>query len=290
MNIFRSYFLLVLFYFFLPLDKGEDKNIMSMIPPAESFADDQTTSSDYCRVDNIVFKDGEILTYKLYYNINFIWIGAGTVTFKIYKGGSRYYAEAIGQTYGGYDWIFKVRDTFQSVLDASTLLPIQSTRIVNEGSYTKYDRVNYMRNSRLAESSMGKTRESAETEMITIDQCVHDILSTMYAFRNTPVESLGSKITYELDMMLDRDKYPITLTFKGAENQTKIKGVGSFDTYLFEPGLIAGNVFKKESGMKIWVSRDANKVPLMIESPISVGKIKAILVSHKNLRHETLGY
>lgn len=289
MNIFRSYFLLVLFYFFLPIDRGEEKSVSSMKSLAESTAH-QGSSNDYCRVNNTAFKDGETLTYKLYYNINFIWIGAGTATFKINKGGSRYYAEAIGKTYGGYDWIFKVRDTFHSVLDASTLLPIQSTRIVNEGSYTKYDRVNYMRNSRLAESIMGKTRESAETKMINIDQCVHDILSTMYAFRNTPVESLGTQPAYELDMLLDRHKYPITLTYAGVEKQAKIKGVGSFDTYVFEPKLIAGNVFKNESGMKIWVSKDANKVPLMIESPISVGKIKAILISHKNLRHETLGY
>lgn len=288
MYIFRSYFLLVLFYFFLPPDSGEDKNIAFMTSLAEPTP--QNTSSDYCRVKNTTFQNGEELTYKLYYNINFIWIGAGTATFKIYKGGNRYYAEAIGKTYGGYDWIFKVRDTFLSVLDASTLLPIQSTRIVNEGSYTKYDHVNYMRNSRLAESIMGKTKESAETKMITIDQCVHDILSTMYAFRNTPLESLGKKTTFKLDMLLDRNKYPITLTYKGIEEQTKIRGVGSMDTHLFEPQLIVGNVFKKEGGMKIWVSNDANKVPLMIESPISVGKVKAILISHKNLRHEPSGY
>lgn len=287
MNIFRSYFLLVLFYFFLPQDKGEEKGAFHVDPEMASV---QNSSSDYCRVNNSTFQDGETLTYKLYYNINFIWIGAGTVTLKIDKRGNKYYAEAIGKTYGGYDWIFQVRDTFQSVLDASTLLPLQSIRIVNEGSYTKYDRVTYMRNSRLAESTMGKTRQSAESKMVSIDQCVHDILSTMYAFRNTPIESLGRQSKYELDMMMDRKKYPITLAYKGTDDHTKIKGVGNLDTYVFEPKLIAGNIFKEESGMKIWVSRDRNKVPLMIESPISVGKIKAILVGHKNLRYETLGY
>ncbi len=287
MNIFRSYFLLVLFYFFLPMDNGEEKSVVCA--ELETVAT-QNPSSDYCRVNNNAFKDGETLTYKLYYNINFIWIGAGTVTFRIDRQGNKYYARAIGKTYGGYDWIFKVRDTFRSVLDASTLLPIKSTRIVNEGGYTKFDQVNYMRNSRLAESTMGKTRQSAKSKMISIDQCVHDILSTMYAFRNTPIESIGRQSKYELDMLLDQKKYPISLTYKGAKDKIKIKGVGNLDTYVFEPKLISGNIFKEDSGMKIWVSRDRNKVPLMIESPISVGKIKAILIDHKNLRHETLGY
>lgn len=282
MYTFRSYIVLVLFYFLLPFQRGEEKT------RTVSLSDNGP--SDYCRMDNNTFKDGESLTYKIYYNINFIWIPAGEVTFDINKRGNQYFAEAIGRTFGGYDWIFKVRDTFQSLLDATTLLPIQTTRIVNEGKYTKYDHVTYMRNSRLAESTMGKTRQSAESKMITIDQCVHDILSTMYALRNTPVQSLNDKKKFELDMLLDREKYPITMTYKGTDDQTKIKGVGNFDTYVFEPKLIAGNIFKEESGMKIWVSRDQNKVPLMIESPISVGKIKAILVNHKNLKYASSGY
>lgn len=288
MRTYRSYLLLFLLSFFLPKEGTEHE----YVPSNEDHAGEIATAafSDYCRVNNNTFQDGESLTYKIYYNINFIWIGAGTVTFKIDRRGNQYFAEAVGRTYGGYDWIFKVRDTFQSVLDASTLLPVKSTRVVNEGSYTKYDQVTYMRNSRMAESVMGKTRQSAESKVILIDQCVHDILSTMYAFRNTPISSLENQSQYELDMLLDRKKYPITLNYKGPEDQTKIRGVGNFDTYLFEPKLIVGNIFKEESGMKIWVSRDANKVPLMIESPISVGKIKAILIEHKNLRYETSGY
>lgn len=289
MTIYRSYFLLFMIYFLSPFDSGEEKATHLMSENVDSHRTDVAVN-DYCRVNNHTFQDGETLTYKIYYNINFIWIGAGTVTFQINQRENRYYAEAIGKTYGGYDWIFKVRDTFQSVLDANTLLPIQSTRIVNEGSYTKYDHVKYMRNSRLAESVMGKTRQIAESKILTINQCVHDILSSMYALRNTPTEALERQNKFQLEMMMDREKYPITLNYSGKQNNKKIKSLGDVDTYLFEPRLIAGNVFKDESGMKIWVSQDENKVPLMIESPISVGKIKAILQDHKKLRYETLGY
>jgi len=274
---------LSLFWFFG--DQGKEATSYEEV--SSSFPE---LSNDYCRTDNKTFADGEELTYKVYYNVNFIWISAGTVTFKINKKANQYHAEAVGRTFSGYDWIFKVRDTFHSVLDANTLLPVRSTRIVNEGKYTKYDHVNYMRNSRLAESIMGSTKSSAEPKIINIDQCVHDILSSLYAMRNTSIQTLKNQKSFKIDMLLDRKKYPISLHYKGIEEQKKIRGLGNFDTFVFEPSLIAGNIFTEESKMKIWVSQDQNKVPLLIESPIAVGKIKAVLTDHKRLKYDTIGY
>jgi hypothetical protein len=41
------------------------------------------------------------------------------------------------------------------------------------------------------------------------------------------------------------------------------------------------------ASMKIWASADGNKVPLMIESPVSVGTVKVVLKSWKNLKYDT---
>src|SRR5699024_10014481 len=211
----KGYFSFVFIFLFIFFWSSRDGRQVTDGAPTISaeYMDFEKNSNDYCRTNNETFLDGEELTYKIYYNVNFIWISAGTVTFNIKKNGNQYNAQAVGKTYGGYDWIFKVRDTFHSVLDANTLLPLSSTRIVNEGKYTRYDHVNYMRNSRLAESVMGTTRSSAESKIITIDQCVHDILSSMYALRNTPIETLQQQKTFKIDMLLDRKKYPISLHY-----------------------------------------------------------------------------
>jgi hypothetical protein len=37
--------------------------------------------------------------------------------------------------------------------------------------------------------------------------------------------------------------------------------------------------------MTVWVSDDANKVPLRIESPISVGNIVVDMINYRNLRY-----
>jgi methylaspartate ammonia-lyase len=37
--------------------------------------------------------------------------------------------------------------------------------------------------------------------------------------------------------------------------------------------------------MNVWVSDDANHLPLRIESPISVGSVKIDMMTYKNLRY-----
>ena len=58
-------------------------------------------------VKTIPFSAGEELTYKLYYNLNFIWIAAGEVKFKVEDQGDRYKLSATGRTYSSYNWFLK---------------------------------------------------------------------------------------------------------------------------------------------------------------------------------------
>ena len=38
--------------------------------------------------------------------------------------------------------------------------------------------------------------------------------------------------------------------------------------------------------MSVFVSRDKNKIPVLIESPVSVGEVKVILQSYKGLKYD----
>jgi methylaspartate ammonia-lyase len=50
--------------------------------------------------------------------------------------------------------------------------------------------------------------------------------------------------------------------------------------------VIQGNVFPDNAEVNMWVTNDDNRVPLEIESPVSVGSVKAILKDYSGLRHE----
>ena len=96
-----------------------------------------------CEVKNDAFGSGEEIGYQVLYNWGFIWLDAGEVTFKVqpeeYKGLPSYHISGIGGTYPSYDWIYKVRDKFESWVDTSSLKPFRYIRDVNEGGRTFYN-------------------------------------------------------------------------------------------------------------------------------------------------------
>jgi hypothetical protein len=60
---------------------------------------------------------------------------------------------------------------------------------------------------------------------------------------------------------------------------------GKFKAIKFSPLLIKGTIFEGGEQMTVWVSDDENKVPLRVNSPITVGSIKVDLIGYQNLRH-----
>lgn len=60
---------------------------------------------------------------------------------------------------------------------------------------------------------------------------------------------------------------------------------GKFRAIKLKPLLLQGEIFTGGEKMTLWVSDDANKIPLRIETPISVGSIKVDMVKYSNLKH-----
>ena len=251
--------------------------------PSESEAISQTRN---CYVDNQAFKNGETVTYKLYYNWNFVWVSAGEVTFKVNELDDQYHFSAFGTTYKSYEWFFKVRDYYDSYVDKETLLPEISIRDVAEGKYRLYDRVTFDQDNGKAFSLRGKTKETAEMSNYDIDNCMHDVLSMVYFVRNIDMKTYQKGDPMPLQIFMDKETWPLTMTYAGKESNVKVKGVGRFNTIRLKPEVIAGEIFEEGTEMNIWVTDDENRLPLLIESPLSVGSVKAVLKDYKNLRHD----
>jgi len=107
----------------------------------------------------------------------------------------------------------------------------------------------------------------------------------MYSLRNTAVDEYEEGDHLDISMFLDKEVFPIKVNYLGKEEK-KVKSLGRYPAIKVNPQLVVGEVFKKGDIMHIWVSDDDNKVPLLIESPISVGSVKAVLKSYKGLRHD----
>lgn len=232
------------------------------------------------------FGAGEELTYKLYYHWGIVWLPAGEVKFRVNEHRLGWHFEADGYTYGSYEWFYKVRDRYESIVDSSSFLPTWSVRDIEEGGYQLYDELNYDHTRGTVESFRGKTKEEAKLSEYSIAPCVQDILTVMYKMRNTDVTQLSYGDELPVDFFLDKNTYSINMRYKRNENRLKIKGLGRFDAYVFSPELIGGDVFQEGTEMDIYVSRDKNKIPLLIESPLKVGSVKAVLKSYSSLKHD----
>jgi hypothetical protein len=253
---------------------------------SEGMAQDTSGPIHPCMIENTAFKPGEEITYKLYYNWNFVWLAAGEVTFRVREVGNQYHLSAHGRTYKSYEWFYKVRDKYDTYVDKQTLLPVVSIRDVEEGKYRLYDKVTFDRTRRVARSLRGKTKDVAEEQEYRIDECMHDILSIIYYTRNLDFSSLRTGAEIPVKIFMDKETWPLKVIYKGKDENMKVKGQGRFRTVKFSPEVIEGNIFKKGSEMTVWASDDQNKIPLMIESPVSVGSVKAVLKEYKNLRYD----
>lgn len=243
-------------------------------------------SSDICSIQNKTFQAGEQLTYKLYYNWNFIWLAAGEVHFKVRDLGDQFHISALGQTYPSYEWFYKVRDRYEVFINKETLLPSTSIRDVHEGKYTVYDEIDYDQINGKASSLRGDTKNEAVRSEYSIDHCMHDVLSIMYYSRNVDFENFEEGENFPIKIFMDKETWPLQVVYKGKDEAKRIKGKGKFKTIKFGPEVIAGGIFDKKTEMTVWVSDDQNRLPLLIESPLSIGHVKAVLKNYEGLKYD----
>lgn len=238
-----------------------------------------------CSMENTTFQSEEMLSYKIYYNWNFIWIPAGEVLFKVKEEGDQYHLSAKGKTYSSYEWFFKVRDNYDTYIDKATLLPTTGIRDVNEGNYTLYDKVTFDQERKKTISVRGDHKDKTILREFDVDACMHDVLSIIYYARNLDFEYVQKGEEFPVKIFMDKQTWPLNVKYKGTEEKTKVKGTGSFKTIKFSPEVISGEVFEEGTEMNVWATNDKNKVPVLIESPVSVGSVKVVLDGYSNLRY-----
>jgi hypothetical protein len=233
---------------------------------------------NFCGTTNKCIQAGEKLNFRVYYNLSAIWVAAGEANFTTQQetldGRSVFHITGDGQTYKSYDWIFRVRDKYETFLDTETLLPQKFIRNVNEGGYKFTNYVVF---------DQAKKKAFSGKKVFDVPECVQDVLSAIYYARNIDYSKFkpGAKIPF--NMFLDDQVYNLYIRYVGKE---KIKTkYGTFNAIKITPLLIKGTIFKGGEDMMVWVSDDDNHIPLRVDSPILVGSIKVDMMGYSNLKY-----
>lgn len=228
----------------------------------------------------VPFNYGEKLTYKIKYSL-YVNMSVGEVTFEVadkpkeIAGENHMHLISLGRTYGFYDAFFKVRDRYESYINEKNLLPTIFIRLINEGSYKNDEQVTFNQKNKTAKSKK-RTQK--------IPDGTQDVLSALYFARTFNYANANVGDSFMLHAFLDDTTYEVGVKYMGIETVKTKKG--NFKCYKLQPLLIVDRVFKSENDMTLWVTADNNKLPVRIESGISVGSIVAELAGYSGLKHD----
>lgn len=244
------------------------------------------TTISTCGIENTTFQPGESITYQLSYKWGVINATAGYVTFSVEDMGDTYRFRAVGKTAAGIEWFYRVNDNYETTVNKQTLLPISARKKIEEGKYRLYEEVEFDHSAGVATTKRGRTRDNLKSKEIPIESCMYDILSIIYLTRNLDLDALKMDEKFAVRFFMDKKVYPIDVIYKGRNARKRIKGNGLHKTIYFKPQLVKNELFPNGGEMDVWVTDDDNRIPLLLESPLSVGRVRGILKETKGLRNE----
>jgi hypothetical protein len=220
----------------------------------------------------------EKLTFNGFYNWGFIWMRAGVVEFNI-KDSDKYRdaieIKAVGSSLPSWDWVFRLRDTLTSHFNPHTFYPYESSRKAHEGSYHKTFDYIWDYSQKKVFANIEKIDKYKRKDTIDLQPDTYDMISIAWKVRELDYDKFVPDEKIPIKILLDDKIYDIYVRYHGTET-IKINRKKR-ECYVFSPMLVEGDVFKKGENMKVWVSKDSQRLPLMVEAKILVGSIKGII-------------
>ncbi|WP_373400770.1 DUF3108 domain-containing protein [Algoriphagus halophilus] len=61
--------------------------------------------------------------------------------------------------------------------------------------------------------------------------------------------------------------------------------IGEKETYIFSPQLPKNKLFRGEYPVKVWVTKDQNKIPVKIKANLFLGSLNFDIINAKGLRN-----
>ncbi len=234
-----------------------------------------------------VFNPGEKITYSAVYNWGFIWINAGTVEFRVnetkYNGKECYHFNSLASSVPSYDWLFKVRDYFQSYARKNDLAPLFFDRNTYEGGYSVHNRFTFDYSNSLIYTQTENSEKPYTEDTLELQQNIYDVVSGVYYIRNLDFEKYEINDTIPIRMIIDNEIFDLYIRYLGKEI-LKTRDNRKFNTIKFSALLIEGTIFSGGEDMYVWVTDDLNRIPILVEAKILIGTVKAILTGTENLK------
>lgn len=226
-------------------------------------------------VINNAFKTGEKLTYRVHYG----FVDAGEATIEVqdspyqFNGRKAWRMVGKGRTLGAFNWFFKVRDHYETYVDKEGVFPQRFIRDVNEGGYTINQDYKFHQEKRAVTTQKGDTFATPAS--------VQDMISAYFYARTLDYSKAKKGDIFTFNIFMDDELFPMQIRYMGKE--TINVRAGKFRCMRFQPVVQEGRVFKDDEDLSVWITDDANKIPILVKSDLLVGSIKMEVVEFENV-------
>lgn len=228
-------------------------------------------------LDHNAFRAGEKLDYVLHYG----WLNAGVATLELketdreIEGRKILHAVGTGVSTGAFKAFYKVEDRYETYLDHEGVFPWAFVRRVNEGGYTISQDYVFLQHRH--------TVTTQEKKSYPVTGGVQDMLSAFYYARTLDFAGAAKGQEYEIPCFMDNKEWTLRMRYIGKET-IKLRN-GKYRCLKFQPVVQEGRIFKANDDLNVWISDDANHIPVLAEAKVLVGSIKMELSGYSGLAH-----
>ncbi len=227
-------------------------------------------------INEPVFKVGEQLNYSLKYGF---FTAAETVikveeSDKKFGDNPAFHIVADSKTAGTFDVFYKVRNRYETYVDQATLEPYFYTENRHESNYRHTDNVTF---------NHADNKITANKGVFPFKGQVFDFLSAYYFSRGIDVSKMQIGEKFELQYFLEDGVHTLTISYVGREKVNS--PLGSFNCLKFNPTIIPGRIFKKNSKLYLWITDDKNRIPVKAHVDLIVGSVTMDLTGAQNLKY-----
>ena len=232
-------------------------------------------SQELSKISEPVFKIGEKLSYKMQYG--FFTAAAADIRVEASDKklpGPAFHLIAEGKTAGTFDIFYKVRNKYESYVDQTTLQPYFYTENRHEGKWKHSDNVSF---------DQKESKVTANKGVFPFTGKTFDFVSAYYFARTIDVSKVKIGQTFELQYFLEDGFHTLSVTYVGIE--TVKCSMGTFNCLKFNPTIIPGRIFRKDSKLYLWITNDGNRIPVKAHVEVILGSITMDLQSASGLKY-----
>lgn len=229
--------------------------------------------SEFRKLENKAFKVGEKLTFDVKYG----FVTAGVAIMHVPKmkrisGRDAYHITFEVNSLSSFDWVYKVRDRYETYVDKEGLFPWRFEQHIREGGYSRDFSAFFDQRRGKAKTSEGEYR---------IPKYVNDIVSAFYLARTFDYSKMKIGDVVNLQNFYKDKVYDLDVKYLGKERVNV--PAGTFDCIMVEPLVLEGGLFKNEGNIVIWLSDDELKIPVRVKTKVIIGSIDADLLAYEGL-------